>query len=220
MENLAGRCPAAQRPPSVDNPQPADGDAFEALGVRPVGCTGVAALPPSPWEIRSAVALSPAASSVAIGLPGLRPLGSPCRGRPIRRSARLLARGGAVLRARRTGRSGAVVGDRGRSAPRAGWLFAVDSDQVLRITVLAFAPVAGAQGGGALWARAAGRAGGGGCGLRSGSALRRFRSPPGTPVMIRSQHPATNRDPTRQNDLGTAVGRGPGRQRRRMFHLQ
>ena len=60
MENLAGRCPAAQRPPSADNPQPADGDGFEALGVRPVGCTGVAVLPPSPWEVRSAVALSPA----------------------------------------------------------------------------------------------------------------------------------------------------------------
>jgi hypothetical protein len=65
-------------------------------------------------------------------------------------------------------RARAVVGDRGRSAPRAGWLFAVDSDQVLRITVLVFAPVAGVQAGGALWARAAGRAGGGGCGLRSG----------------------------------------------------
>jgi hypothetical protein len=44
----------------------------------------------------------------------------------------------------------------------------LNSDQVLRITVLAFAPVAGARAGGALWARAAGRAGGGGCGLRSG----------------------------------------------------
>ena len=65
-------------------------------------------------------------------------------------------------------RTRAVVGDRRRSAPHAGWLFAVNSDQVLRITVLAFAPVAGARAGGALWARAAGRAGAGACGLRSG----------------------------------------------------
>ena len=65
-------------------------------------------------------------------------------------------------------RARAAVGDRRRSAPHAGLAFAVNSDQVLRITVLAFAPVAGARAGGALWARAAGRAGGGACGLRSG----------------------------------------------------
>jgi hypothetical protein len=65
-------------------------------------------------------------------------------------------------------RARAAVGDRRRSAPHAGLAFAVNSDQVLRITVLAFAPVAGARAGGALWARAAGRAGAGACGLRSG----------------------------------------------------
>jgi hypothetical protein len=87
-------------------------------------------------------------------------------------------------------RARAAVGDRRRSAPHAGLAFAVNSDQVLRITVLAFAPVAGARAGGALWARAAGRAGGGACGLRFGVVLFAGSGPaPGTPVMIRSQHP-------------------------------
>jgi hypothetical protein len=63
----------------------------------------------------------------------------------------------------------------------AGWLSAPISDHLRRITVLAFAPVAGALAAGALWARGAGQAEGVAAACLRGSAPRRFRSPRGRP---------------------------------------
>jgi hypothetical protein len=117
-------------------------------------------------------------------------------------------------------RARAAVGDRRRSAPHAGWL--------LRLTAIrcsgsrswplprwpALGPVARFGP-----VRRAGRGAAPAACVR-GSDLRRFRSPARHAGHDQISTPATNLDPTRQNDFGTAVGRGPGRQRRRMYHLQ